>query len=304
MSAVLPAQSNGIVEQASVAMALGSWRPEVAKADQDAAAHAIESGKILTLALPFALLQHEKHYLAPQTASGDTKSVKFSLATGRLWGHSGKDEESPPLAAMIRRYAESAQSLVTRLFPRYAPHLIVGNTSFRPVEAEGRVQSKRHDDRLLHIDAFPSRPNGGLRLLRVFTNIHPGGRNRVWRAGEPFRDAAAHFLPKISAPLPGSAALLKLLHITKTRRTPYDHYMLRLHDAMKYDDAYQHKIAFSTLNFTPGTSWIVFSDQVSHAAMSGQHMLEQTFMLPPFAQYDPATSPLFTLEKLVGKKLA
>ena len=31
----------------------------------------------------------------------------------------------------------------------------------------------------------------------------------------------------------------------------------------------------------PGTTWICFTDQVLHAAMSGQHLLEQTFVLEP-----------------------
>ena len=33
------------------------------------------------------------------------------------------------------------------------------------------------------------------------------------------------------------------------------------------------------IDFAPGTTWVVYSDQVLHAAMSGQHMMEQTFYL-------------------------
>jgi hypothetical protein len=54
----------------------------------------------------------------------------------------------------------------------------------------------------------------------------------------------------------------------------------------------------------PGTSWVVFSDQVLHAAMSGQHMMEQTFLLEPRHQLDPATSPLHRLERALGRELA
>ncbi len=201
--------------------------------------------------------------------------------------------------ATLRR---SGARLIIALLPAYAPYLTVGNTSFRPVEAEGRVQSKRHDDRLLHVDAFPSRPMQGRRILRVFTNIHPT-QPRIWRVGEPFADVAAHFLPRIKPPLPGSAALLKLLKITKGKRTPYDHYMLGLHDRMKLDDAYQRDVKQVVIEFPPGATWIVYSDQVSHAAISGQHAMEQTFTLPAAAQVRPETSPLAVLEGMKGRAL-
>jgi 3-deoxy-D-manno-oct-2-ulosonic acid (Kdo) hydroxylase len=53
----------------------------------------------------------------------------------------------------------------------------------------------------------------------------------------------------------------------------------------------------------PGTTWIVYSDQVQHAAMGGQHMLEQTFTLDVEHQWRPETSPLRTLERLRGRPL-
>jgi hypothetical protein len=40
-----------------------------------------------------------------------------------------------------------------------------------------------------------------------------------------------------------------------------------------------------------------------HAAVSGQHMLEQTIHLPVSALYDPASSPLAMLQKLTRRTL-
>ena len=57
-------------------------------------------------------------------------------------------------------------------------------------------------------------------------------------------------------------------------------------------------------DFAPGTTWVVFSDQVLHAAMGGRHMLEQTFYLPPAGLRHPETSPLAVLERLTGRRLA
>jgi hypothetical protein len=48
---------------------------------------------------------------------------------------------------------------------------------------------------------------------------------------------------------------------------------------------------------------VVFSDQVLHAVMSGQYMMEQTFHLPADALYRPETSPLKVLERMTGRTL-
>lgn len=292
-------------EEPCFSVPLSDWHTAPDYAVQTQAVRELEHGRVLLLPnLPFQLTPEEQSFLRPDSVKPGVKSVKFSLARQALWGASKKDGDSPILKGMLQRYAESARHLVNMLLPGYGSFLTVGNTSFRPVEAEGRVQSKRHDDRLLHVDAFPSRPMHGQRILRVFTNIHPSNQPRVWRVGEPFGDAAARFLPRIKPPVPGSAALLHWLKITKSRRSPYDHYMMHLHDRMKLDPDYQKSVRQYTIPFAAGTTWIVFSDQVSHAAITGQHALEQTFLLPVTAMADPATSPLHVLETLKDKKLA
>ena len=57
------------------------------------------------------------------------------------------------------------------------------------------------------------------------------------------------------------------------------------------------------MDFAPGTTWVVYSDQVLHAVMGGQHMMEQTFYLDPDQQYAPETSPLRILERHMGRPL-
>ena len=218
---------------------LNNWNSATAN---NAALKALEEGKVIYLPnLPFILQENERKFIGSDFKLA-AKSVKYSLKEKKLWGVP-EEQKSQELAAMLDRFATNALGLVNSLLPHYKPSLVTGNSSFRPVEASGRVQSKRQDDRLLHIDAFPSRPNGGERILRVFTNINPNGRPREWRVGEDFGTVAEKFMPEIAAPLPGSAELLKLLKITKSKRTPYDHYMLRLHDKMKLDDEYQKKHA-------------------------------------------------------------
>ena len=79
--------------------------------------------------------------------------------------------------------------------------------------------------------------------------------------------------------------------------------MLELHDAMKSDTRYQEEAPQVTFAFPPGATWVCFSDQTTHAAMSGQYLLEQTMQLPPDRQYDTTASPLAILSRLTGRHL-
>ena len=63
----------------------------------------------------------------------------------------------------------------------------------------------------------------------------------------------------------------KTLHITKDYRSLYDHYMMYMHDMMKADKEYQKTVSQHEIHFPPGSTWIVDTDQASHAALSG-HM--------------------------------
>jgi hypothetical protein len=252
--------------------------------------------------LRFALEPRETRYLSPAWSGGRAKNISLEPSSGEVRGAQGASEDLQDLGAMIARFARCARSLTRALFPAYQEALEVARTSFRPVEAENRAASWRKDDRLLHVDAFPSRPNHGERILRVFTNVNPR-EARIWCVGEPFENMAARFVPAIPGPLPGSARLLAALGITKGRRSEYDHLMLQLHDRMKSDGAYQQSAPQLRFAFPPGSTWVVFSDQVSHAVLGGQYMLEQTLHLPVRAMQEPERAPLRVLERLTGRSL-
>ena len=57
------------------------------------------------------------------------------------------------------------------------------------------------------------------------------------------------------------------------------------------------------IDFPAGSTWIAFTDQVSHAATAGQYQFEQTFVLPVEAMREPTQSPLRILERLKGRRL-
>jgi hypothetical protein len=264
----------------------------------------VEAGEVLRFPyLPFTLIESELKFRDPRWADGKAKNISVRWPSGEMRGAVGNASELAALKSMITRYAEQSEAFALRLFPHYRGQLRRGNTSFRPVDVAGRATSWRKDDTRLHVDAFPSNPMQGTRLLRVFCNVNPNGRPRAWRVGEPFEDHAKRYLPTIRPPLPGSAWLLERTGITKRRRTEYDHLMLQLHDRGKSDKAFQQGSPQAHVDFAPGTTWVVFSDQVPHAAMGGQHMMEQTFYLEVAHQQRPETSPRGTLERLLGREL-
>ncbi len=264
----------------------------------------VEDGKVLSFPhLTFVLTDAERQYLDAQWADGRAKNISVRWPSGELRGAAAASADLDALRALIVRYAAQAEALVLRLFPHYQGHLTRGNSSFRPSQVATRVTSWRKDDTRLHIDAFPSNPMHGTRLLRVFSNVNPSGQPREWRVGEPFEDHARRYLPAIRRPLPGTAFLLHASGITKRRRTEYDHVMLQLHDRAKADLGYQRSGPQARVDFAPGTTWVVYSDQVLHAAMGGQHMMEQTFYLEVESLQQPGSSPLRTLERLLQRPL-
>jgi hypothetical protein len=284
---------------------LANWNAQSDAAAVVRAARELEAGQVLFMPrLKFALTAGEQRFLSPQWSDGKAKNVSYDPPAAQIRHTSAAGEDQRELAAMMARFAAQARELVSTLCPSYAPHLRWGLTSFRPVEARGREASLKKDDTRLHIDAFTSRPTGGLRILRVFCNINPAGAPRVWEIGESFDAVAQRYRDRLPRQWPGSAWLLELLRVTKGRRSAYDHIMLNLHDTQKLDDAYQQSAPRTHIEFPAQSTWMVFTDLVMHAALAGQFMLEQTFYLPVAAMQNERVAPLRVLEQLYQRQLA
>jgi hypothetical protein len=277
-------------------------RRDIDQADEILAA--LEAGGLVRLeGCAFELEPAEAVFMDPRVSDGKSKNVSYDPARDRLGGSSLEGDERRRLAAMIARYAVWAESLVRRLLPAYGARLEPARTSFRPRPIGGEALSPRKDDRRLHVDAFPSQPVQGRRILRVFSNVDPGGEARVWTLGEGFEAYARRFLPASAAGAPVRDWLEARLGLTRGRRTAYDRMMLALHDRAKADDAYQANAPRRRIEFAPGDTWLVFTDAAPHAALTGKNAFEQTFLLPVESLSDQAASPLRTLERLSGRAL-
>jgi 3-deoxy-D-manno-octulosonic acid hydroxylase-like protein len=286
-----------------VTLPIASWDRPCSTAEQERALSALEQGNVLLLArLRFAMQDSEGPLLSPAMA-GRGKNVSLGVGGATLRGCGGREAEQSLLRVAMQRFAASSRALLRNLLPRYGAGLQQGRTSFRPAEIATRSTSWRKDDSRLHVDSFPSSPMRGRRILRVFCNVNPHGQTRTWRLGEPFEAVASRYLPSLPGPVWGSSSVLGWFGITKGRRSAYDHFMLRLHDRMKSDQAYQSQAGQIVHEFDAGTTWIAFTDHVSHAAMKGQYAFEQTFYLPVDCMGDPSRAPLRILERLAGRAL-
>lgn len=271
----------------------------------DQAVSALEQGAVLSLPqLGFTLTDAERLLLREETVEPGRKNISYRAESDQLFGVADKAHQ-PAIRQLLQRHYQNCNRLISGLLPAYVPvlHTPINTLRVHPVAVWKKGNSWRKDDSRLHVDAFPSRPIQGERILRIFTNINPDGEPRVWRVGEPFPTLAKQFLPRVGRYHPVSSWLQQKLGITKSYRTRYDHIMLGLHDAMKADNQYQASGAQLEVKFPPGSSWICFSDQTPHAAMSGQFMLEQTFLLPAKDMVSPQHSPLRTLETMLGTSL-
>jgi len=274
--------------------------------DDPKAGHAVEvlerGGLVLFPRLPFETLADEAALIDPAILSGESKNVSYDPSTDRLSGSSLEGERLSAAQSMVKRFAARADAILAALTPGYVPHLQKKRTSFRPGAIETRALSPRKDDKRLHVDAFPANPVQGRRIFRVFSNVNPAGEDRIWRVGEQdFETFAAEYRPRLRPRAAG--AWRERAGLTKGRRTAYDSAMLQLHDKAKLDDAWQAAAPKAEIALPPGSTWVVYTDSVLHAAMSGQHAFEQTYLMPIAGMADERRSPLRILERLTGRPL-
>lgn len=278
----------------------------------------LESGKVLFFpATPFAFPEESKESLRNINFAGGSlhKNVAYRPASDRVTGVDLEARKAERLRAILRDYSRAVVQFTGEVLPQYAAHWKLDYASFRPLEEENRdlPVNKRND--LIHTDAFPSRPTNGDLIMRVFTNIHPS-KTRNWIVTDPFAVIAQRYareadLEKIaqSASSAGGRILNSATHLLKKAgmpvvpRSAYDRFMLHFHEYLKRNNEFQKNTPKYPFNFPPGATWITFTDVVPHSVLSGQHALEQTFIIALRSLANPANAPVTILERLCGKPM-
>ncbi|HEV8306440.1 MAG TPA: Kdo hydroxylase family protein [Methylomirabilota bacterium] len=275
----------------------------------------LEEGHILLFPrTPFELPEADRAFLLSQrqTDARYHKNIAYRPHRDRVTGvASRRVEDVETLRRIFRDYSRRVVAFAGELFPTYARRWRIDFASFRPQEEAGRRLSQRARNDLVHVDSFPTRPSMGDRLLRVFTNINPAAP-RVWLTGGTLEELAARFATSsgllerarrggLGRRLRGLARAVRL---PVTIRSPYDDFMLSFHNFLKENAAYQQEDAKTRLVFPPGSTWIVFTDMVSHAVLSGQFALEQTVIVARESLALPEKAPIAILERLAGARLS
>ncbi len=296
----------------------GGWTAADPSARARQYCESLEGGGILFFpAIPFEFPESDRAFLLSQKQSGfrHHKNVSYRPKSNLLRGASNDDpEDTKRLTELMRNYSNQVTRFIDQFLSPYAGQWAIDYASFRPLEEQGRDLPVHKRNDLAHVDAFPSRPTNGGRILRVFTNINPTV-NRVWEVTEPFsviapkfaNDAGLdRFAKDANSPLRplrrGIAPLVRAVGLPD--RSPYDRFMLRFHDWLKENNEFQTSWTKQRLEFPPFSTWLVYTDTVPHAVLSGRFALEQTYIVPVNAMVVPQKSPLKVLESMCGTSLS
>ena len=132
--------------------------------------------------------------------------------------------------------------------------------------------------------------------MRVFTNVNPTAP-RVWTTKGDILSVLQRYADQVGVSSPVALAQgpfgkfysalsrglgsLTGLATTAIDTSPYDRAMLRLHNFMKHTPAFQSdEVGHEELSFPPFSTWLVFTDAISHACIRGQFAFVDTFVIP------------------------
>jgi len=200
---------------------------------------------------------------------------------------------------LLRRHGERVADFWREKLPDFVPGCTYGTTSFRPVEEKGRDLKPRSSNELVHIDAGAYGATNGARILRFFVNVHPT-RDRVWgtkgsfaeimQRHEPLWQAARGGKSRVpvrkgplghlySGVIGAASKAYPLLRVIDS--SPYDRSMRRIHNYMKETPAFKEDLSdYREIRFPPMSAWMVFTDGISHAALTGQYAFISTALIP------------------------
>jgi hypothetical protein len=279
----------------------------------------LEAGDILFFPkTPIPIAQEDLSFLLAQQQTGSKlhKNIAYKPDVDRVSGldaaTAGK-EDFEHLKAVMRRYSHDVTHFLEGFLSPYRRQWRLDYASFRPQEEMSRDLPLRRRNDLLHTDAFPTRPTHGARILRFFNNINPE-ESRNWVVTDPFPRLVARFAPEqIPLPATDTTAMRALRSLSRSaglgavlpalKRTPYDEFMMRFHNFLKENATFQADCRKDHVQFPPGSSWMVYTETVPHAVLSGRFALEQTFLVDHRAMVTPESSPLAVLEAMTRKTL-
>jgi hypothetical protein len=226
------------------------------------------------------------------------KNVSYHPEAGSV---RGLDQESP-IANLVEKTLINHSNRVSDFLRSRMPNLfrnaLIGTCSCRPMEERGRSLKPHASNELIHIDAGAYGATNGDRILRFFVNYNTT-EDRVWATRGAFPELFEQYCREAGLEDVNAASLRKgaLGHVRTAAlqsidkmglpvsraldSSPYDRAMRKFHNFMKDTPAFQADPAGRIeMRFKPMSAWMVLTDMVSHACLSGQHCFNYTALLP------------------------
>ena len=240
------------------------------------------------------------------------KNISYHPEDGSMRGLDTNDSKLVERVKKVLKFtSDEIAEFLTRSAPRLTKNWTVGTCSFRPIEEHGRNLSSHASNELIHVDAGAYGATHGDRILRFFVNTNPI-EDRVWATkgafpnllddhGEDaqlgFRNAGSSYLRKkpldhLRSGLINLAARgVPVLRVLDS--SPYDRTMRKFHNYMKDSPSFQQQQqGHQEFHFPPLSAWMVYTDMVSHACLSGQHAFVHTSLVPLENCHMPEMAPI------------
>jgi hypothetical protein len=274
---------------------------------------ALERGRIVHFPeCPIPLPSPEEQTLLrealPQRLRG--KNVSYYPEARRLTGLTADPALQGEIQRLLVSQGERVREFLRAAMPAFTRGWRVGTTSFRPLQERGRNLSAHASNERVHVDAGAYGATHGGRILRFFVNLNPR-EDRVWATKGTFTQLHARYaqaagltqdgtppsleygpLDRLRSGALKAAAKLGLPMVQVLDSSPYDRLMRRFHNFMKdTPEVQQTQEGHEELSFAPYSAWMVLTDGVSHACLSGQFAFVDTFVIPLESCRLPEESP-------------
>ena len=288
---------------------------EVNRLAPDTVGDALERGKIVHFPrCPIELPdESDLKFLREDLAAHlRNKNVSYHPETDSVPGLKSDPARTERAQRILKQHAARVEAFLRRTMPALTRDWTVGTSSFRPIQEKGRNLSAHASNELVHIDAGAYGPTYGDRVLRFFVNVNPV-EDRVWATRGTFPELYERFgraaritpdtrsraslergtLDQLRTGFLRTLAAAGLPQAMLIDSSPYDRAMRKFHNYMKDEPAFRDNTSSEVeIRFAPFSAWMVLTDMVSHASLSGQYALVNTFLLrlascrlPEFAPY-------------------
>ena len=248
------------------------------------------------------------------------KNISYHPESGKIRGLDSDDEQ---LVERVNRIlisvSDNIASFIHQAAPRLTRNWTVGTCSFRPIEEQGRNLAAHASNELVHVDAGAYGATNGDRILRFFINVNPD-EDRVWSTKGNFPELCQRYAKAADLGCVGSNAgnlskgpldhlrtgFINLLALGMPAlkvldSSPYDREMRKFHNFMKDTPAFQRDSeGHQEFRFPPFSAWMVFTDMVSHASLSGQFAFVHTSIVRLENCHLPELAPINILRQVAA----